>query len=360
VELTTPETPDSESAGAASERVDGRRERGSRTRKAILDEAIQIASAEGLEGLSIGRLAGELGVSKSGLFAHFGSKEDLQVETVRAAREVFLDEVIGAARTDGGVAEVLSLTDAWLDYMEREVFRGGCFFVAAATEFDSRPGPVRNEITALVSEWLIALEAAILDARDAGHLAPDVDPRQLAFELHSLGLGANWAYQLYRDSAAFDRARSAVRERLSVATLFQTEVDEGAARRTLREQIARLERELASLFAEARPNDGLEWNVTSSGVPRVLDVGDLEALRDDLANRVEDIRTALGERADDEQQSRARVDAMVADPAGHKWERVSNDDLGEPGCKHYHSTPRLGLVGMLMGWWRVKVSSGCP
>jgi AcrR family transcriptional regulator len=340
--------------------VDGRRARGDRTRKAILDEAIQIASAEGLEGLSIGRLAGELGVSKSGLFAHFGSKVDLQVETVRAARETFIDEVIGAARADGGIDEVLSLTDAWLDYMEREVFRGGCFFVAAAAEFDGRPGPVRDEVTAFVSEWLMALEAAIHDAKDAGHLAPDVDPQQLAFELHSLGMGANWAFQLYRDSAAFDRARTAIRERLTGAVLPDIEVDEGAARRTLREQIARLERELSSLFAAARPDDGLEWQVAKSGTPRVLDVGDLEALRDDLAIRVEDIRRALGERAQLEQHSREHVEAMVADPAGHKWERVSNDDLGEPGCKHYRSTPRLGLVGMLMGWWRVKISSGCP
>jgi AcrR family transcriptional regulator len=352
MELTTPYEP--------AEEADGRRARGDRTRKAILDEAIQIASAEGLEGLSIGRLAGELGVSKSGLFAHFGSKLDLQVETVRAARETFLAEVIGAVSVDGGVEEVLSLTDAWLDYMEREVFRGGCFFVAASAEFDGRPGPVRDEIAAFVSEWLIALETAIQDAKDANHLAPDVDAQQLAFELHSLGMGANWAYQLYHDEVAFDRARSAIRERLSVAALPQTDVDEGAARRTLRDQIARLERELASLFESARPGDGLEWRVASPGVPRVLDVGDLEALRDDLANRAEDIRRALGERAEEEQRSRAHVDTMVADPAGHKWERVSNDDLGEPGCKHYHSTPRLGLVGMLMGWWRVKVSSGCP
>ena len=124
-------------------RPDGRRARGDRTRRAILDQAVQIASAEGLEGLSIGRLAEELGVSKSGLFAHFGSKLELQVATVRAARDVFLDEVVGAARVGGGVEEVHSLTDAWLSYMEREVFRGGCFFAAASLEFDSRPGPVR-------------------------------------------------------------------------------------------------------------------------------------------------------------------------------------------------------------------------
>ena len=196
------------------ERADGRRARGDRTRKAILDHAIQIASSEGLEGLSIGRLAEELGVSKSGLFAHFGSKVELQVATVQAAREVFLDEVVASARVGGGVQEVYSLTDAWLGYMEREVFRGGCFFSAASLEFDGRPGPVRDEVASMVSEWLMALEAAMQDAQEAGHVTADLDPRQLAFELHSLGMGANWAFQLYQDREAFDRARSAIRQRL--------------------------------------------------------------------------------------------------------------------------------------------------
>jgi len=342
--------------------VDGRRARGDRTRRAILDEAVQIASAEGLEGLSIGRLAEALGVSKSGLFAHFGSKLDLQIDTVRAAREVFMEEVVGAARLEGGVGEILSLTDAWLDYMEREVFRGGCFLVAASVEFDSRPGPVRDEIAGLVSEWLMALEAAIDDAQDAGDVSRETDAQQLAFELHSLCMGANWAFQLYRDTAAFDRARSAIRRRLSHLDLppLEIEVDEGAARRTLRDQIAKLERELATLFPAARPGDELDWRVGSVGGPRVLDVGDLEALRDDLADRVEEIRRAFRERGDREQENRVALEAIAADPAGHKWQRLSNQDVGEQGCKHYHSTPRLGLVGMLMGWWRVKVSSGCP
>ncbi len=347
-------------------------------RKAILEAAVQIASEEGLEGLTIGRLAQELGFSKSGVFAHFGSKADLQIATVAAARRVFLDEVIGSARADGGVDALLSLTDAWLDYMEREVFRGGCFFVAASTEFDGRPGPVRDEVAAFVSEWLMALEAAIQDAQDTGDVPASIDPRQLAFELHSLGMGANWAFQLYHDGAAFERARSAIRERVSVApapdaTIAALErslagdqvavdegVDEGAARRTLRGQIARLERELASMFPEAKPRDELEWKVGARGGPRVLDIEDLETLRDDLATRVDEVRRAFQERAEAQAQNRALIDEMVADPDKHKWVRVSNEDIGEPGCKHFHTTPRLGLVGMLMGWWRVKVSSGCP
>lgn len=349
--------------GKGEERADGRRARGDRTRKAILDHSIQIASTEGLEGLSIGRLAEELGVSKSGLFAHFGSKVDLQVATVQAAREVFLDEVVAAAHVGGGVQEIFSLTDAWLAYMEREVFKGGCFFSAASLEFDGRPGPVRDEVASMVSEWLMALEAAIQDAQEAGHVSADIDPRQLAFELHSLGMGANWAFQLYQDPDAFDRARSAIRQRLDAAAPlapFEVEVDEGAARRTLRGQIARLERELASLFIASRPGDDLDWHVRNPGGPRVLDIGDLEGLRDDLAMRVEEIRGAQRERAEGHAEKRATLEDMVTDPADHKWRRVSNEDIGQDGCKHYHSTPRLGLVGMLMGWWRVKISSGCP
>jgi AcrR family transcriptional regulator len=356
VEVRVPEIP----SGVSESSTDGRRARGDRTRRAILDEAVQIASAEGLEGLSIGRLAEALGVSKSGLFAHFGSKLDLQVETVRAAREVFMEEVLGSVSAGGGIEEILSLTDAWLDYMEREVFRGGCFLVAASVEFDSRPGPVRDEIAGLVSEWLMALEAAVVDAQEAGHVSREVDAQQLAFELHSLCMGANWAFQLYRDSDAFERARSAIRRRLSGPSPLEIEVDEGAARQTLRGQIAKLERELATLFPTVRPGDELDWRVRSPAGPRVLDVGDLEALRDDLADRVEEIRRALRERTDAEQQKRVQLEAIAADPAGHKWQRLSNEDIGEPGCKHYHSTPRLGLVGMLLGWWRVKVSSGCP
>jgi hypothetical protein len=141
---------------------------------------------------------------------------------------------------------------------------------------------------------------------------------------------------------------------------LRTGVDETAARRSLRDQIAKLERELAALFASSYPRRGLEWSVGSPGGPRVLDVGDLERLRDDLAARVGDSRRSLRDCGYVEQRNRARIDAMIDDPAGFKWQRVSNEDIGEPGCKFWHSRPRLGLIGMLMGWWRVRISSGCP
>jgi len=343
-------------------KLDGRRARGEKTRDAILAHAVQIASQEGLEGLSIGRLATDLGVSKSGLFAHFGSKTELQLATVDAARHIFIEEVIGGSRTTAGIGGLIALTDAWLDYMRADVFRGGCFFAAASLEFDGRPGPVRDRVASMMGEWLLALEAAIQDAQAAGELAEDVDPEQLAFEINALGQGANWAYQLYRDEAAFERARAAigraVSEKQRLPLLPGT--DDGAARRTLRDQIAKLERELAGLFVSAYPRRELDWQVSSPGGPRLLDVGDLEALRDELASRVEEARRALTVRSKAEEAGRGRIEALVSDPGSHKWERVSNEEIGEPGCKYYHSTPRLGIVGMLMGWWRVKISSGCP
>ncbi len=367
-------------AGSAGgvQATDGRRARGDRTRQTILDRAVQIASAEGLEGLSIGRLASDLGVSKSGLFAHFGSKTELQLATVDEARQVFIREVIGSGPADSGIGGVMWLTDAWLGYMEREVFVGGCFFAAASIEFDSRPGPVRDRVASMMGEWLLALEAAIQDAQESGELPRDLDSEQLAFEINSLGLGANWAFQLYRDDAAFSRARTAIHDRLFTTEAIRsatregglaglpgtvvTERDEQAARNSLRSQIAKLERELSALFVSAYPGRPLEWQVSSpgGGGPRVLDVGDLEALRDELAGRVEAIRRELSERSKLEGESRQHIEALIADPASHKWERISNDDIGDPGCKYWHSTPRFGLIGMLMGWWRVKISSGCP
>jgi hypothetical protein len=144
------------------------------------------------------------------------------------------------------------------------------------------------------------------------------------------------------------------------AAPLRTDVDEAAARRSLREQIAKLERELGALFAEAYPRKGIDFQVRAPGGPRVLGVMELEALRDDLAGRVEDTRRNLRDRAFVERKNRERIDALIADPARFKWVRISNADIGEPGCKFWHSRPRLGLIGMLMGWWRVRISSGCP
>jgi len=193
----------------------GRKARGASTRQCILETAVHVASAEGLEGLTIGRLATELSMSKSGLFAHFGSKEDLQLATVEAARTVFIREVIAPAfKAESGLTRLWKLCDIWLNYVRDGVFRGGCFFAAAAAEFDGRPGPVRDRIAEIMKEWLATLRQAIVEAQTAGQLQNDVDPAQLAFEFNALELGANWAFQLHGDRQAFARAREAILERL--------------------------------------------------------------------------------------------------------------------------------------------------
>jgi hypothetical protein len=140
----------------------------------------------------------------------------------------------------------------------------------------------------------------------------------------------------------------------------RTGYDEAAARRSLREQIAKLERELGALFASAYPRRDVGWRVASPGGPRVLGIGELEQLRDALAERLEDARRTLRDRAYVERRNVDRIEEMIAEPTRFKWVRISNADIGEPGCKYWHSRPRYGLIGMLMGWWRVKISSGCP
>src|SRR5262245_27825399 len=154
-------------------------------------------------------------MSKSGLFAHFGSKEDLQVATVEAARAIFIREVIRPAfDTAQGLVRLWQLCDIWLSYVQSGVFRGGCFFAAAAAEFDSRPGPVRDRIAEIMKEWLSTLRNAIIEAQDAGQLDKEIDATQLAFEFNSLELGANWAFPLHGDLKAFSRAPEAIRERV--------------------------------------------------------------------------------------------------------------------------------------------------
>ena len=206
----------------ARDPADGRRERGRRTRASILATAVDLASVEGLEGLTIGRLATELGMSKSGLFAHFGSKEELQLATIDAARDVFIAEVVHPVRAaGGGLPRLRALLDAHLAYLRRDVFSGGCFFSAARMEYDSRPpGPVRDAIAKQADDWLALLVARVQAAHAAGHLDPDVEPEQLAFELDALQVAANVGYRLRGDDTVFDRADRAVRARLDAAQMI--------------------------------------------------------------------------------------------------------------------------------------------
>lgn len=142
--------------------------------------------------------------------------------------------------------------------------------------------------------------------------------------------------------------------------LAPTREDERAARGEIRRQIARLERELAQLFGSTYPRQGIEWKVGAAGGPRVLGMGELESVRDRLADRLADARAEIARRADQQEAQRALVERMIADPADYQWVRISNEDVGEQGCKHWHSRPKWGILGMFAGWWRVKLSSGCP
>jgi hypothetical protein len=143
--------------------------------------------------------------------------------------------------------------------------------------------------------------------------------------------------------------------------LGDLEGDEQLARTDLREQISRMEAELAGLFGEAFPRNGIEFTVGAlGGGPRILQIEELERVRDSMAATLQDVRGELRDRTYVEEKKRQLIEEMIAHPERYRWVRVSNEDIGEPGCRHWHSRPRWGPLGMLMGWWRVKLSSGCP
>src|SRR6185312_9692066 len=189
--------------------------KGDRTRESILRVAVDLASVEGLEGLTIGRLADELSMSKSGLFAHFGSKEDLQLATVAAAREIFAEHVLRPALTvEAGVPRLWALCENWIQYIEGKVFKGGCFFAAASFEFDSRSGPVRDAIAAAMKEWLGALTRAVDVAIREKHLKASIDSHQFALEIYSLPIGAHCGFQLLEDKKALKHIRTSILARI--------------------------------------------------------------------------------------------------------------------------------------------------
>lgn len=187
-----------------------RRSDGERTHAAILETATQLASVEGLEGLTIGRLAEELGISKSGVYAHFGSKEQLQLETIEAAHAVFSDEVMRPAlEAVEGLGQLEALCDAYLSYIERLVFPGGCFFAALLAEMDARPGPIHDGLVAGERAFVDGLEEMVRAAQRRGEIAHDADPEQVAFELQAAIELANYHFVLFRDRRELERARRA-------------------------------------------------------------------------------------------------------------------------------------------------------
>jgi AcrR family transcriptional regulator len=195
--------------------TDGRVRRGDRTRRTVLARAVDLASVEGLDGLSIGRLATDLAISKSGLISHFGTKEGLQLATIRAARAIFVHTVIEPAlTTPPGLARVRALLDAWLEYSSDRRFPGGCFFARASHEYAARPGPVRDALAALDDEWLGLIAETIAGAQEVGEVVAHIDPQQLAFDLDAYLDSANLRSLLGRPGV-YEQAERAVRDRLA-------------------------------------------------------------------------------------------------------------------------------------------------
>jgi AcrR family transcriptional regulator len=196
--------------GERAERADG-----IRSRQVILDAASKLATIEGLDGLSIGRLAEHIGMSKSGLYAHFGSKAELQLATVEAAREVFEAAIIAPTLSIADPLEqVEALCNRFLDYLESRVFPGGCFFATVAAEFGSQRGPVRDRIAEIQNNWEGLLASLLLRAQDLGLISSREDTNQLAFELSAYLLMANQHFVLLDDEFAPNQARRSIHARL--------------------------------------------------------------------------------------------------------------------------------------------------
>ena len=190
---------------------------GERTRAAILHAAASLATVEGLEGLSIGHLAAAIGMSKSGLYAHFGSKQELQLATVEEAERIFDEEVVAPAlAARPGRAQLAAACEAYFDYLQRRVVPGGCFFAATALEMGTRPGPVKDRVAAIQSGFTALLRSFVAIALEQHELPAGEDPDRLAFELHAILLAADAKFVLLDDPAILDLARQVVRQRLGL------------------------------------------------------------------------------------------------------------------------------------------------
>jgi AcrR family transcriptional regulator len=207
----------SENTSPGGRRAGRRRSDGERSRSAILDEAARLATIEGIGGLSIGRLAEAVGMSKSGLFGHFGSKEDLQLATIDTAAAVFAAAVIEPATDTRGLDRLGRLVEAYLSYLEVDTFPGGCFFASVLAEVDMQPGPVRDRLVRFLADWLDQLETAIRDAQADADIDPAEDPAQITFEIEAALFLANAQHIVSRTPEPIHRARRAIERRLACA-----------------------------------------------------------------------------------------------------------------------------------------------
>lgn len=205
------------SSVAALDPTRRRRSDGERTRRAILREAASLATVEGLEGLSIGNLAAALGMSKSGLYAHFGSKQELQLSTIDEARAIFWRDVVEQAEAaEPGLAQVLALADAYFAHISSGTFPGGCFFVGASSEMGTRPGPLKDRVVEFALDFATVIRGFLEAAVERGEVSPDDDLEQLTFELNGIFVAANINYVMSRDPAVLELASRVLRRRLGM------------------------------------------------------------------------------------------------------------------------------------------------
>jgi len=204
--MNTPSTQKNHPLGDES-----RPSKGQASRATILLTAAKLATTRGLDGLSIGDLAAEVGMSKSGLYAHFKSKEELEVATIETAAGIFESEVLRpAVGAQAGTERLCALVDAFLSHLERRVFPGGCFFAAVASELDTRPGPARDRVLAVLERWLSLFQQCILDAQARGELDPKAEVAQVAFEVQAMLLAGNFQFVMTNDPIRLVQARKGV------------------------------------------------------------------------------------------------------------------------------------------------------
>ncbi len=198
--------------------TDGRRVRGLLTRNSIVAEAVQLASTDGLNGLTMAVLADRLGVPKSSVHAAFGSKQDLQLAVLSETRRMLIELVVSPSlRENVGAARLVAIGESWIGYLESGVFQGGCVLSAAASEIDAKSGAVRDSLAAVMSEWLKFLADNARAAIKRGEFRSTANAEQIAFELHAIGLAANWHYQLFGERVAFKRGRASWTQTLVTA-----------------------------------------------------------------------------------------------------------------------------------------------
>ncbi len=199
---------------------DPSRSKGQSSRTTILLAAAKLATMKGLTGLSLGDLAAEIGMSKSGLYAHFKSKEELELATIETAAAIFESEVLQPALSaHAGIERLRAVASSFLSHLERRVFPGGCFFASVAAELDTRPGPARDRVVKVLDQWLSLLRQCIIDAQDLGEINPNAEVAQAVFEIEAMLLAANFLFVMMNDPMHLIQARRGVEnvlERLAV------------------------------------------------------------------------------------------------------------------------------------------------